>query len=341
MSHTVKAIPIERTDTSPPGVISRGIVRPYDDVELSYAVIHGNTLGPTLLITGGVHGCEVNAMETARRLSRMPAEHLSGTLVILPILNVLALEKHVPFIMPEDRKNLNRQFPGKPNGTKSERIAHWLTTEVYPKCDSYLDLHSGDATEDLCPFTAFVEDNPESKALAIAFGLPRALSVRSNNTTSTLKGAVAANRPSIIVEVGCGARWSESEVLLAMEGIARVMSHLSMLVRPSHLSQLTAEEAKSWNASGRLVTPFEEPHEPTRIYKAKTHTAPCAGFWKPDVKLNDLIEEGQQLGQIEDVWGTNVITVRAEVSGFYVYGSFALWVNQNEALVCVATAIDE
>lgn len=78
----------------------KGTVRPFDGVELNYAVIEGKKPDPCLVITAGVHGSEVCGIETVRRLLRMPSEQINGTLVVIPILNVQGFKQHSIFVMP-------------------------------------------------------------------------------------------------------------------------------------------------------------------------------------------------------------------------------------------------
>lgn len=317
-----------------------GTVRPFDGVELPYAVIEGKTSGPCLLITAGVHGAEVCGIETARRIfANMPPEQINGTLVVLPTLNMQGLKQHSIFVMPEDGENLNRQFPGKPDGTESQRLAHWLVKEIYPHAGAYIDLHSGDLTEDLTPFTLFVKDNAKSQDLATAFGLP--ITVQGGNGGYTVNGASNAGLPGIVAEVGSGGRWSQQEVLRMSEGIARVMKHLGMLVHPSDAGELSATDARGWNSIGMLVAPVEEPPKAPLIVTAKSLAASCDGYWYPDRKPGDKVKAGDKLGQIQDIQGNAIGMVIAEKAGIYLYGSTSLWVAEGEVLSCIATPIEE
>lgn len=102
---------------------------------------------------------------------RRSPDGLAGSVLVLPILNVSGFRSRSVYVMPEDGRNLNRMFPGRPDGSYSERLAHWLVTQVYPQADAYLDLHSGDLDEALLPFSVCPSGNDAAKALAAAFGL--------------------------------------------------------------------------------------------------------------------------------------------------------------------------
>jgi uncharacterized protein len=185
--------------------VEHGAVRATDEVEIPFAVIEGSRPGPRLLVTAGVHGSEFCSIETALRLMRLRPEELRGTLIVLPILNMRGFMGRSIYVMPEDGKNLNRVFPGKPDGTASERLAHWLVANVYPEVDAYLDLHGGDLDESLVPFSLFPNGSEASLALASAFGL--SIAVAAGGEGYTINAAHKIGVPGIIAEVsGNGAR---------------------------------------------------------------------------------------------------------------------------------------
>ena len=124
--------------------VEQGYVRPLVGIELPFTIIEGGMPGPCLVVTAGVHASEFCSIEAAVRLQRTRPEDINGTLVVLPIMNVQGFWKRSIYVMPEDGKNLNRQFPGDADGTASQRLAHWLTSAVLSKADFYLDLHGGD-----------------------------------------------------------------------------------------------------------------------------------------------------------------------------------------------------
>jgi predicted deacylase len=116
-------------------------------------VIHGRQAGKVLAMVAGVHGFEFAPILAAERLAEAvdPAT-LSGTLVIVRIANIPGFEARSPFVNPVDRKNLNRVFPGNPQGTQTERIADHIAREVVARSDFLMDVHSGDGAEFLEAF---------------------------------------------------------------------------------------------------------------------------------------------------------------------------------------------
>jgi predicted deacylase len=284
-------------------------------VEIPFGIIEGAEPGPCLLVTAGVHGSEYCSIEAAVRVLKMSPEKIKGTILVLPILNLQGFRKRSIYVMPEDGKNLNRMFPGKPDGTVSERLAHWLVTSVYPLADAYLDLHGGDLDEALAPFTIFPNGCEKSKALATAFGLP--VAVAAGGEGYTINAAYRIGIPSLLPEVSGNGLWGEETVGQMMAGIERVMHHLGMLSGPVQPArQATPEFVTMWVPS-----------------------APVGGLWYASKELSEPVAAGDVLGEIRDVFGAVLATIRSEKDGFILYRLTSLSVNQGEALLGVGTPL--
>ncbi|MCY3747158.1 MAG: succinylglutamate desuccinylase/aspartoacylase family protein, partial [Acidobacteria bacterium] len=115
---------------------------------LPLTVVHGARPGPVLTLVAGIHGSEYAPILAMQRLRPLldPAE-ISGTVVLVHMANLPAFLGRTIYFSPDDRKNLNRLFPGKADGTLSERIAHVLTEEVIVRSNFLMDIHSGEANE--------------------------------------------------------------------------------------------------------------------------------------------------------------------------------------------------
>jgi hypothetical protein len=206
-------------------------------------------------------------------------------------------------------------FPGKPDGTVSERLAHWLVTSVYPLADAYLDLHGGDLDESLAPFTIFPNGCEKSKALATAFGLP--VAVEAGGEGYTINAAYRIGIPSLLPEVSGNGLWGEETVGQMMAGIERVMHHLGMFAGPVQAApQANPEFVTMWVPS-----------------------APVAGLWYAAKDLSEPVAAGEVLGEIRDVFGEVLATIRSEKEGFILYRLTSLSVNQGEALLGVGTPL--
>ena len=127
---------------------------------------------------------------------------------MLPILNMRGFTGRSIYVMPEDGRNLNRVFPGKPDGTVSERRAS-APGRRYPDVDAYLDLHGGDLDELLVPFSLFPNGSEASLALASAFGL--SIAVAAGGEGYTINAAHKLGVPGIIAEVSGNGLWGEEK----------------------------------------------------------------------------------------------------------------------------------
>ncbi|TCR72668.1 M14 family metallopeptidase [Rhizobium sp. BK376] len=288
-----------------------GYIKPVQDLEIPFAIIEGAQSGPTLLITAGVHASEFCSIEAAVRMIQTKPEEIKGTLVILPILNVEGFSKRSIYIMPQDGKNLNRMFPGNPDGTLGERLAHWLVSEVYPKVDAYMDLHGGDLDESLAPFTIFPGACEKSKAMAEAFGLP--VAVASARPGNSINGAYGVGVPSILPEISGNGLWNETTVGMMLDGIRRVMKHIGMI-----------------NEAPKPAT-----DEPMKVCTMWVPTAPVSGLWYSNKELSETISNGDLLGEIRNVFGETLARITSENDGFILYRMSSLSVNEGEALLGV------
>jgi uncharacterized protein len=294
----------------------QGYIQPIQELNIPFGIIEGERPGPCLLVTAGVHASEYCSIETAIRLLKTRPGAIKGTLVVFPVLNVQGFRRRSIYVMPEDGKNLNRMFPGKPDGSASQRLAHWLVTEVYPNVDAYLDLHGGDLDESLAPFTIYPRHCEKSKELARVFGIP--VAVASSSEGTTVSAAYKVGVPSILPEVSGNGLWGEDTVSNMMEGVERVMSHLGMIEGPvTRAAEIEPRHVTMW-----------------------VPLASADGLWYPSKQISEPVSVGDVLGEIKDVFGEVLETIRSEKEGFVLYRLTSLAVNQGEALLGVGTPIE-
>jgi uncharacterized protein len=288
-----------------------GFVEPEAGLALPCTIIRGTSPGPKLVITAGVHGAEYSSIEAARRLGALATDALAGEVLILPIVNIDAFWKHQAFVNPRDGKNINRVFPGDAQGSPSERLAAWLTGTVIAGADAYVDLHCGDMTEALTPFSVFPDGNERSLELAIASGIPYA--VRSGAKGHSYSGAVGVGVPGLILESGANGLWTEGSVSPLVDGVKRIMVLLGMLPK-----------------GAVAAAP-----RPTVCSMAVT-ASPVAGFWHPAVAPGATVERGAPVGTIHDLVGRWERPIVAEHAGPVLFHSTSLAVSEGEALVGIA-----
>ena len=136
--------------------VSGEVVLNGGEFRLPATVIHGGEPGKTVLITAGIHGGEYVGIQAAIDLARtLDVEKVAGKVVILKVINRPAFEQRKGSMGLSDGKNLNRVFPGDPQGTEMDRLAYAISQEVFPMADYYIDLHSGDDYEELVPYVYY------------------------------------------------------------------------------------------------------------------------------------------------------------------------------------------
>jgi predicted deacylase len=145
--------------------------------DIPVAVVHGAKPGPVLAIVSGAHGTEYASIVAVQQLidAVKPAD-LSGTLILVPLVNVPSFEKLTPHVNPTDNKSMNSRYPGDPAGTQTDRASAVITKAVVEQCDHLIDLHGGDLDENLRPYSYWTvtgnqKQDQDSRAMLLAFGL--------------------------------------------------------------------------------------------------------------------------------------------------------------------------
>ena len=131
-------------------------------------VINGRKPGPTVCLTGAIHGDELNGVEVVRRVMYdINPKKLAGTLIGIPIVNLQGFQRSSRYL--SDRRDLNRFFPGEPNGSLASRIAYSLFHEVIKHCNYLVDLHTGSLRRDNLPQIRADMSNPKVAEYASYF----------------------------------------------------------------------------------------------------------------------------------------------------------------------------
>ena len=230
--------------------------------------ITGAKPGPVLFVNAGVHGGEYPAVEAVIRLGKtLDPEKISGTVILMPVLNLPAFRARTPFVCPIDNVNPNRVFPGDPRGSYSEQMTHALINEFIVHADAYIDLHGGDIPEALVPFVicrseAGLTDSrardmaERSKEIAMAFGLPYVLAVskpvQPSKGSSSYAAAAEKGVPSILAEAGGVGQMQEEAVALLVNGVVNVMRHLGMI---KNVEDVVATSEAKTTARRAVATP--------------------------------------------------------------------------------------
>ena len=231
-------------------------------INIPIAVIQ-NGEGPSVLLMAGNHGDEYEGQVTlARLIHDLETSDISGRVIILPAANLPAAMAGAR-VSPLDSGNLNRAFPGDPEGTPTWQITHYIESVLLPKSAAWVDLHSGGSSMDYLPFAAFYATGDDKDldargdAIMRAFGAPRSVQVTAKPDPRL--AAAAAHRHKIAY---LGGEWggtgsvNPDGVLLTRHGVLRVLAHLGVLRRPRPLRGAAGRRRRSsWNGAAMTTTP--------------------------------------------------------------------------------------
>jgi uncharacterized protein len=283
----------------------------------------GNQDGPLLTVLAGVHGCEYVPMAAVRRWTRALADRdLHGSVRAVPVLNLSAFRARTPFVVPEDGKNLNRCFPGDPDGTAAQRLAHAVFTQLIAGSDALIDVHCGDMVEALEPFAIYDAGEAEDRAreMAIAYGLGYVIREEPgpdravSGMTSTAAAGIGI--PAIIAEAGQCGIVDEDSVAAQVRGLDRILHLLGMTGGP----------------------PPEPAREPTFLGRFLWLYSTAAGWWEPEVRTGEQVAEGQLIGTVTSLDGAEVFQeVRAPADGVPIFITSSPAVADNGLLLGLGT----
>jgi predicted deacylase len=323
MSFIIDTVTVERGSCASGTLVVQAGPRD-SGTSIPFTIIHGATPGPVLALVAGTHGAEYVPIIALQRLrTAIDPAALSGTVVLVHVANMPSFLGRTVYYSPVDGQNLNRVFPGKPNGTLSERIAHALTQEVIARATHVVDLHGGDGNESLRPYAYWITTGDPavaqaSRAMAVAFGLDRIVIDRDRPTdplaSSFLSNtAILRGKPAITTEVGDRSRADEEMVALTLRGVASLLRHLGM-------------QEDGPPPAG----------EPVWIARDVVLRAGFTGIFYPAVAKGDRVAAGAAIGRITDFHGQTLEDVRAPFAGEILYVVDTPPISKGEPLGMVA-----
>ncbi|MAR90655.1 MAG: succinylglutamate desuccinylase [Pseudomonadales bacterium] len=238
-------------------------------------VAHGAGPGPVMCLTAAIHGDELNGIEIVRRvLHQVEPEDLNGTLVGMPIVNLDGFRRASRYM--SDRRDLNRYFPGNPNGSYASRVAHSLFHKVILHCDYLLDIHTGSFLRTNLPQLRGDLKNPMILAFSRHFGGMGVL--HHPGGSGTLRRAAAdSGIPAIVMETGGPHSLDQEAVAHGVKGIKNLLHNLGM-----------HKTMRLW-----LIP------QPV-FYQSTWVRSNQGGIMLSQVELNEKVEKGQLLGRVID-----------------------------------------
>lgn len=259
-------------------------------------VFHGRRNGPALFVCAAIHGDEINGVEIVRRLVKLKRlKSLAGTLFAIPVVNVYGFAANTRYL--PDRRDLNRFFPGRPGGSLASELAQVLFENVVTRCQCGIDLHTGSNHRTNLPHLRGSMNNPETLAMARAFGAPLALD--STGTEGTLRhSAEQAGVRTLLYEAGEALRFDEFSIRAGLRGTVSVMEHLGMLTprkRPRRKqSELLVARDRFW---------------------VRAHHS---GVFRTKVKVGQRVSKDELLGSIHDPFGPDSFPLTAPKDGLII-----------------------
>jgi predicted deacylase len=274
---------------------------------IPFTIVNGTKPGPVLLLTAGVHGYEYPPILALQRLRKtLDPKELSGRVILVHVANMPSFLKRTIYYSPIDGKNLNRVFPGKADGTISERIADVLTREVIRRATHVVDLHCGDGNESLRAYSYWITTGDravaeEGRLMALAFGLDHIVIDRSRPTDPAASSylsntGVTRGKPALTIESGSQGGTDEESIARIERGVAGVMKHLKM-----------------------TATGPDPVANPIWIGRNEVLTSKATGLFYPAVQRTQMVAQGAIVGRITNFVGVTLQEIRAPFAGEVLY----------------------
>ncbi len=277
----------------PPGESRRLRFESLDSFTAGLVAMRGVAPGPTVCVTAGVHGDELNGIAIARQLiDETDSAALAGTLVVVPIVNAYGFRNGSRYL--PDRRDLNRYFPGSPRGSAASRIAHQFFEQVMRGCDSLVDLHTGSLNRANMP--QIRTDLSAIDNLRLAWGFATEHVIHNIGQPGTLRRAANdAGIAAVLYEAGEPGRIDQKEIERGVAAIEAALGSLGM------------------TQSGAVTTVAQRLYGRTQWVRSE-----ASGIYVPFVALGDTVEIGQLVAEVTDPFSSESVEVHAPVAGLLI-----------------------
>lgn len=303
--------------------IRQMVTIPGTKVSIPITVINGG-VGPTVVISAGIHGSEYPGIAAIIEIGRaINAENINGCLVLIHPVNIQAFVERVAEVVPEDKVNINRIFPGNAKGTLAYKTAAFIMNEYIKKADLYIDLHSGDIHEELHPYVYYpgkAKQDIIERSKEIAKILNVEYMVKSYSTTGSYNSAALNNIPGILIERGGKGYCSRKEINSYKKDIFNILNYLNVLKNPDYVN--------------------EQKTSPTDLYNLIYVQAKETACWFHNLESGSKVKKGDLLGYTTDFFGEKINDYFAEFDAIILYFTPALSVKEGTVLVAYGS-LDE
>ncbi|MBT8250456.1 MAG: succinylglutamate desuccinylase/aspartoacylase family protein [Acidimicrobiia bacterium] len=280
-------------------------------VALPVVVLHGRLEGPTVWLSGAVHGDELCGVEIIRQvLEALEPSTMAGTVIAVPVVNVHGFNSGQRYL--PDRRDLNRSFPGSARGSLASRIAHLLMTEVVGRCSVGIDLHTGSDHRTNLPQIRADLDDTETLRLTEAFGAP--VSIHSRTRDGSLReAATEAGATVLLYEGGEALRFDPAAIATGRDGTLRVLAEIGII--PAGLAHPAATR---YSRTSRWLR------------------TSSSGILHLNVELGDEVEAGATIASIFDPFGKRLGRITARSNGLVIGHTQHPLVNRGDAVAHLA-----
>lgn len=281
-------------------------------IDLPVFIFRGKKTGPVLLLTAGIHGDELNGIETIRRMisdkSIVPDR---GTVIAVPVVNIYGFLNNNRYL--PDGRDLNRCFPGNKNGSLASRIAYILTKNICSKADFGIDFHTGGPNIN---FPQIRCDTNEKANLELATGFGAPFIVNSKLREGSFRESAWKNGKTILVfESGESMRMDEYSITEGIDCIKRFMAHMNM-----KNNDMVPERT------------------PVLLHTSSWIRAGYSGMFRPFRELGEMVKKNERLASITDPFGESEYIIKARKSGYILSIRSHPIVNRGDALVNIGSS---
>ncbi len=289
------------------------VLSDHTPVTLSVHVVHGRQPGSTLFVSAAIHGDEIVGVEIIRRLLKTShMENVSGTLIVVPIVNTFGFMNRTRYL--PDRRDLNRSFPGSSGGSLAARLANLFFVEIVSRSDVGIDLHTAAIHRTNLPQIRIARGSIETFRLANSFGAPLVLFSKMRDG-SLREAAAAAGVQILLYEAGEGLRFDELAIRTGVTGILRAMNHIGMLpsddIEPPNVDPICSSSS-TWVR------------------------APAGGLLRTFKTIGEQVAACDLLGIVSDPFGETESEVMAGEPGLLIGRTNLPIVNEGDALFHLA-----
>ena len=293
---------------------------------LPISIIKGKRKGPVFTIVAGVHGFEYPPIVATQALMKeIDTQKLKGTIIVIPVASLGAFYARTPFISPEDQVNLNNAFPGSPDGSITQKKADFITQNIIAVSDVFLDIHGGDAPEDLLPFICYYNNTkrPTQTAMAkqlceqsgfqyvVSYGYTIA---DTDPAKYAFKQAVQDGKTALSIESGKLGNVTKENVDLIKKGVYNMLAVMKMYPGGT-------------GAHPNIVYRNDQSYVKSTVQ----------GIFYPKFKAGDTVKKGDLIGYTTDEFGVLLEEYKAPKDGIILYNLATPPINVNSTVMCISS----